>query len=233
MAENSDSLPPYTAALNHAAENSGVALAAPPLGIRRFLIFGGVLLLVVLLIYVVLHRRWSAMTETNPVIPQSDRQVNREVNQIPAESIERGFEARSVNLRGVVIFAVTLLVAIALIAVVLWWMVSSWKEQTLLPHAQIPPVNVTVQPAPGAFPVINPTGNLATVVNGALGNLNSYGWVDKKAGVVRIPIDQAMTLLLQRGLPARKANPPGFGLDNAHKLDSEGGQDPQNEFTMR
>jgi hypothetical protein len=33
--------------------------------------------------------------------------------------------------------------------------------------------------------------------------LNSYGWVDKNAGIVRIPIDTAMKLTLERGLPAR------------------------------
>jgi len=31
--------------------------------------------------------------------------------------------------------------------------------------------------------------------------LNSYGWIDQKAGVVRIPIHQAMQLITQRGLP--------------------------------
>lgn len=31
--------------------------------------------------------------------------------------------------------------------------------------------------------------------------LNSYGWIDQKAGTVRIPIDRAMQLLAQRGLP--------------------------------
>lgn len=31
--------------------------------------------------------------------------------------------------------------------------------------------------------------------------LNSYGWVDQNAGVVHIPIDQAMKLIVQRGLP--------------------------------
>jgi hypothetical protein len=31
--------------------------------------------------------------------------------------------------------------------------------------------------------------------------LNSYGWVDQKAGVVRIPIDRAMQLIAQQGLP--------------------------------
>ncbi len=33
--------------------------------------------------------------------------------------------------------------------------------------------------------------------------LDSYGWVDRKAGIVRIPIDRAMTLVLQKGLPIR------------------------------
>lgn len=37
--------------------------------------------------------------------------------------------------------------------------------------------------------------------------LTSFGWVDEKAGVARIPIDAAMDLLLQRGLPARAAAP--------------------------
>lgn len=34
--------------------------------------------------------------------------------------------------------------------------------------------------------------------------LNSYGWVDRNAGVVRIPITEAMKLTIQRGLPARQ-----------------------------
>ncbi len=33
--------------------------------------------------------------------------------------------------------------------------------------------------------------------------LHSYGWVDQPSGVVRIPIDRAMELLAQRGLPTR------------------------------
>jgi hypothetical protein len=33
--------------------------------------------------------------------------------------------------------------------------------------------------------------------------LNSYGWVDRQRGVVRIPIDRAMDLLSERGLPTR------------------------------
>jgi hypothetical protein len=34
--------------------------------------------------------------------------------------------------------------------------------------------------------------------------LSTYGWVDKKAGTVRLPIDRAIELQLQRGFPVRK-----------------------------
>jgi hypothetical protein len=36
--------------------------------------------------------------------------------------------------------------------------------------------------------------------------LNSYGWVDRASGVIRIPIDRAIDLTAQRGLPTRAAS---------------------------
>jgi len=39
--------------------------------------------------------------------------------------------------------------------------------------------------------------------------LNSYGWVDEKAGVAHIPIERAMQLIEQRGLPVRAQSPSG------------------------
>jgi len=44
--------------------------------------------------------------------------------------------------------------------------------------------------------------------------LNSYGWVDRTNGVVRIPIDRAMDILAQRGLPARQTNTPQSAAAN-------------------
>ena len=35
--------------------------------------------------------------------------------------------------------------------------------------------------------------------------LTSYGWVDRSAGVIRMPIDRAMDVTAQRGLPSRPA----------------------------
>ena len=38
--------------------------------------------------------------------------------------------------------------------------------------------------------------------------LTSYEWIDKNAGTVRIPIDRAKDLLIERGLPVRGAVTP-------------------------
>jgi len=37
--------------------------------------------------------------------------------------------------------------------------------------------------------------------------LNNYGWVDRQSGVVRIPIERAMDILLERGFPVRTTAP--------------------------
>lgn len=36
--------------------------------------------------------------------------------------------------------------------------------------------------------------------------LSTYGWVDKNAGTVHIPIERAMDLIAERGLPVRQQN---------------------------
>jgi hypothetical protein len=43
--------------------------------------------------------------------------------------------------------------------------------------------------------------------------LYSYGWVDEKAGTVHIPIERAIDLLVQRGLPVRQQAAAGAAAD--------------------
>jgi hypothetical protein len=43
--------------------------------------------------------------------------------------------------------------------------------------------------------------DLATLRAAEEANLDSYGWIDRNSGTVRIPIDRAMQLLVERGLP--------------------------------
>jgi hypothetical protein len=48
-----------------------------------------------------------------------------------------------------------------------------------------------------------PVQDLQSIRAAEEGILHSYGWVDQSKGVVRIPIDRAIDLVAQRGLPSR------------------------------
>lgn len=52
--------------------------------------------------------------------------------------------------------------------------------------------------------------------------LTSYGWVDQNAGLVRLPIERAKALLLERGLPARAAAPVSSVMHEEPKAPGQG-----------
>jgi hypothetical protein len=58
---------------------------------------------------------------------------------------------------------------------------------------------------PGIQP--NPPADLAALHAEEDAILDTYGWVDRENGVVRIPIERAMQLIVKQGLPSRP-NPP-------------------------
>lgn len=61
---------------------------------------------------------------------------------------------------------------------------------------------------PGPLLQVNPAVDLERLQEAERQTLSSYGWVDQKKGIVRIPIEEAMKLVVQRGLPAaEKASP--------------------------
>lgn len=63
---------------------------------------------------------------------------------------------------------------------------------------------VVVNVGPGGAPP-TPTSSytVAALRPGEDAILNSYGWVDQKNGIARIPIDRAIDIVAARGLPAR------------------------------
>lgn len=61
-------------------------------------------------------------------------------------------------------------------------------------------------------------GQLNNILMNEQKQLYSYGWVDEKSGIVRIPIDRAMDLIAQRGLPVRP--PTGSGESSPAKPQS-------------
>jgi hypothetical protein len=69
---------------------------------------------------------------------------------------------------------------------------------------------------------VNPQADWQRVRATDEAQLSSYG--QGAGGGVRIPIDRAMDLVAQRGLPARAGGTPDAGYDQAHDLESAGGQ---------
>ena len=54
--------------------------------------------------------------------------------------------------------------------------------------------------------------------------MQSYGWVDRKAGTVQIPIAEAMRLTVERGLPARAPAVDGADAAGLIPADSSSGR---------
>jgi hypothetical protein len=53
---------------------------------------------------------------------------------------------------------------------------------------------------------VSPRANLAELRAAEEKALGTYGWLDKEKNTVRIPIERAMEIIAERGLPARKAS---------------------------
>lgn len=105
------------------------------------------------------------------------------------------------------VFALFLVVVILAISGALIFLVVSITMQYFKMHepaktagqANIPQTRAENFPAPRLE--IKPGASLAELRAAEDIDLNSFGWIDHNAGTARIPIDRAMQLLLERGLP--------------------------------
>lgn len=119
----------------------------------------------------------------------------------------RGHEEDGTNIRGVILFGILLVAALLLTIVVVIatnQVFNRTREANVLP-AQ-PLLEHPLPPAPRLE--IDDAVHLAQVEAGWAKELNSYGWINRAQGVVHIPIDEAMKLTLEHGLPSRPAAPP-------------------------
>jgi len=61
---------------------------------------------------------------------------------------------------------------------------------------------------------VNPDADLERLRESEQQILNSYGWVDQQKGVVRIPIDEAMKKVVEKGLPLAEKPSPTPAAEN-------------------
>jgi hypothetical protein len=118
-----------------------------------------------------------------------------------------GYERRDVNVRVVVWFAIGVFAAVALVFVAI-----GIFQRTLTrsrPYSERGSRIGAPQHAAGS-PALqaNPAADLRAMRLAEEATLHSYGWIDRDRGVIRIPIERAIDLTLDRGLPARAVTPP-------------------------
>jgi hypothetical protein len=118
-------------------------------------------------------------------------------------------EQSDVNIRPILLFGLVMVIAGIIIHLTIWLMFSFFDTRAELQLPRQYPLAAEGQNQLPPEPRLQttPREDLKEFRAGEDQILGSYGWIDKSAGVVRIPIPEAMQLTLERGLPARPAAP--------------------------
>lgn len=142
-----------------------------------------------------LWRRWRSELTAPP-----------EREEEAAASVDRGHEGETVDVSGVVVFGIGLLVLIGGTMLVLVGLLRWFRGEELPPPPpfarveQVPP-EPRLQPAPAV--------DLTQWQRRVTERLDSYGWIDRSQGIVHLPIDRAIALVAEEGLPHDTTNRVG------------------------
>jgi len=126
------------------------------------------------------------------------------------------YEKRDANPRSLLRFGLGLFLTL-----VLSWAASKWIFDYFRRVQSLGPTATPFEQARALPPLpqlqVHPVEDLDRLRQQQEKALDTYGWVDRSRGIVHIPIEQAMDLVLERGLPARPAAPapPGDGQPNS------------------
>jgi len=119
----------------------------------------------------------------------------------PHGTPQGGYEKSDLRSRPIVVFGVILGVTVALAFVAAYGMIHvlGWWDRPRLETPASPLATRTVPPEPRLQ--VEAPKDLASLQAAEQEVLTTYAWVSKEAGVARIPIDRAMQIVLERGLP--------------------------------
>lgn len=143
---------------------------------------------------------------------------------------DQGFELQDIGSGSVIAFFITLLVVVFLANVVIRGIYKGLDYYSKSHEPAMSPMMKQSAPT-GDLRLVNPSEaeqfpepRLETDERTEINDfrrkeedtLRTYGWVDKDAGTIRIPIDRAMQLIAERGLPVRPE-----GADAAGKTEKK------------
>ena len=127
----------------------------------------------------------------------------------PAGAGDAAARHRDVNIRGVLSFAFWLAVALVAAGAAMFALLRALEKKERAEDRKLSPMIAASLARTPPEPRLEPYPLAPRAKLGAEEEevLTTYGWVDKDRGVARVPIDRAMELLVQRGLPPSKPMP--------------------------
>ena len=135
-----------------------------------------------------------------------------------------GYELRDANAGGVFGFLVALGVVLVVSGLVCWGMFHYFAAHDVGQPAADSPFADTRQLPLGPQLQVNPREDWLKFREEQRQALETYAWENRSAGTVRVPIDEAMELLVKKGLPVQGA--PEAPPADAKKQAPEGSRKP-------
>ena len=145
-----------------------------------------------------------------------------------------GYETSDFRLRPFLVLGGILIISAIVGHLLLFGLFSWFTGRQAEADPPPPPLADLDRVPPGPLLQSQPRIDWAEMLQVQSRQINSYGWVDDEGGAVRIPIDRAMDLLAERGLPVRPDAadfPVSPDAQESDDWDSEGGQPPENGET--
>ena len=97
--------------------------------------------------------------------------------------------------------AVLAVIVLVLMGGLLWFLSGGWPPRQGIVTPMVPAPNMSPEPDLQVASSLDYQAMRAAEES----QLHSYRWVDREAGIAAIPIERAMEILADRGLPARKS----------------------------
>ena len=124
-------------------------------------------------------------------------------------------EESDVDIVGVFKFVAYLVGLAASVHLILWLLLGLFMSQARLETIQYPlAVGQDNRVPPEPRLQVDPVHDFDAYRDRQQEQLEGYHWIDKRAGVVRIPIEKAMKSVVERGIPTRPAQDGGQGHES-------------------
>jgi hypothetical protein len=125
-------------------------------------------------------------------------------SNVPPKAAETAHELSDLSPKNIALFGITLAVTLVGVLLITYALFRHFYNVELSSQIAPSPLSYTPEPTPEPHLLVNPGQSLKTMRAAEEAILNSYEWVDREQGLVRVPINRAIEILAERGLPARR-----------------------------